>query len=67
VLPIGFGFGFDVRSKGAWDGPQLGLFKLSKDSLNVFKDCSSHKAGGTLASLYLLKKLSLKLFFKIQF
>lgn len=44
---------FGVLPNGAWDGGLLGLLKFKRASLNVFNDCSNHKAGGIAASLYL--------------
>lgn len=51
--PTGFCDTMGDRSSGAWVGGRFGWLKFNNDSLNVFKDCSNHKAGGTAASLYL--------------
>lgn len=45
--------GFGVRSSGACVGGRFGLLSVNSVSLKLFNDCSSHIAGGTLASLYL--------------
>lgn len=44
---------FGVLPNGACDGGRFGLLKFNRASLNVFNDCSNHKAGGMAASLYL--------------
>lgn len=43
----------DYRSRGACDAGRLGWLRFSNDSRNELRDCSSHRAGGTAASLYL--------------